>query len=402
MNGIFANRWAPQAGECYCVHCQENFRNATGRDLRSLDARGPEDRRTYAAWRKDRLTALWKRWDATVRAVNPAARFIPNGPPDLKTAGELAAIQFTDNQARHGLEPPWANGRRAKEYRSVMGMRPIGGIFSVGLEEPYRWKDSVQSEPEVRLWVAEGTANGMRPWFTKFSGVLYDRRWLPIVDRLYQWHFAHERYLRNEAPLARVAMLYSEQTAAVRATATQGDRHEDHLLGMYHALVESRTPFEMVHEAFLTPDRLAPFKLLILADAAALSDAQCAAIRDYVGRGGSLLATFESSRFDETGRRRADFGLADLFGVSVDGEIDGPMHNCVLEPRRGSGHRPSPPRARRAGRRAADHQWRIPAAGRAQGRVPVAGDAHSVLSGPADGGRLSAYPAHHHARALSP
>ena len=152
-----------------------------------------------------------------MRAANPDASFIPNGPPDLKTAGELAAIQFTDNQARRGVTPPWNNGRRAKEYRSVMGRRPIGGIFSVGLEEAYRWKDSVQSEPEIRLWVAEGTANGMRPWVTKFSGVLYDKRWLPVVERIYDWHYAHERYLRNEAPLARVALLHSEQTAAEHA-----------------------------------------------------------------------------------------------------------------------------------------------------------------------------------------
>jgi hypothetical protein len=330
VDGIFSNRWAPQGGECYCVHCQRNFRDATGMELpRTTDRRDPA-RRAFVAWRKARLTELWKRWDATVRAANPEASFIPNGPPDLKTAGELAAIQFTDNQARRGLTPPWNNGRRAKEYRSVMGRRPIGGIFSVGLEEAYRWKDSVQSEPEIRLWVAEGSANGMRPWVTKFSGVLYDRRWMPMVERIYQWHYANERYLRNEAPLARVALLLSEQTAAVHPGVAQGDRHEDHVLGMYHALVESRVPFEMVHEAVLTPDRLDHFKLLILADAAALSDTQCRAIRDYVGRGGSLLATFASSLYDENGQRRDDFGLADLFGVSFAGRIDGPMQNSYL------------------------------------------------------------------------
>jgi hypothetical protein len=330
VDGIFANRWAPQGGDCYCVHCQKNFKDATGMDLpRTSDRRDPA-RRAFVAWRKTRLTELWKRWDATVRTANPEASFIPNGPPDLKTAGELAAIQFTDNQARRGVTPPWNNGRRAKEYRSVMGRRPIGGIFSVGLEEAYRWKDSVQSEPEIRLWVAEGTANGMRPWVTKFSGVLYDRRWLPMIERIYEWHYAHERYLRNESPLARVALLFSEQTAAEHPGVAQGDRAEDHVLGMYHALVESRVPFEMVHEAFLTPDRLDHFKLLILADAAALSDAQCLAIREYVARGGSVLATFASSLYDETGRRRDDFGLADLFGVSFGGRIDGPMQNSYL------------------------------------------------------------------------
>lgn len=343
VDGIFANRWAPQGGDCYCANCQRNFREATGHELpRTGDRRDPV-RRAYVRWRTERLTELWKLWDATVRAVRSHARFIPNGPPDMKTAGEMEApIQFADNQARRGLAPPWGNGRRAKEYRSVMGRRPVGAIFSVGLEEAYRWKDSVQSEPEIRLWVAEGTANGARPWVTKFSGVLYDRRWLPIVERIYDWHYKHEKYLRNDEPLARVALLYSERTLSIgnpwqpatgatdesRRLAT--DRPDDHVLGMYHALVESRVPFELVHEAFLTPDRLDRFKVLILANAAALSDAQCAAIRDYVRRGGSLVATFASSLFDESGGRRQDFGLADVFGVSFNGRVDGPMQNSYL------------------------------------------------------------------------
>ena len=330
VDGIFANRWAPQGGDCYCVHCQRNFREATGFELPRTADRHDRVRRAYIEWRKARLTDLWKRWDASIRAIDPGARFVPNGPPDMKTAGELADIQFADYQARRGVMPPWANGRRAKEYRSVLGRRPVGGIFSVGLEEPYRWKDSVQSEPEIRLWVAEGTANGMRPWVTKFSGVLYDKRWLPIVERIYDWHYRHERYLRNETPLARVALLHSEQTATYHAGAAQGDRHEDHVLGMYHALVEARVPFELAHEAYLTPERLDRFKLLILADAAALSDAQCDAIRAYVQRGGSLLATFASSLYDELGHRRDDFGLADVLGVSFAGRIDGPMQNSYL------------------------------------------------------------------------
>ena len=34
-----------------------------------------------------------------------------------------------------------------------------------------------------------------------------------MVEDLYVWHFRNERYLRNEEPLARVAMVYSQQTA---------------------------------------------------------------------------------------------------------------------------------------------------------------------------------------------
>jgi len=43
------------------------------------------------------------------------------------------------------------------------------GIFSIGLEEPYRWKDSVQNAAEFQLWAADGVATTLRPWFTKFS-----------------------------------------------------------------------------------------------------------------------------------------------------------------------------------------------------------------------------------------
>jgi hypothetical protein len=277
-----------------------------------------------------RLTELWQHWDASIRGVRAEARFIPNGPPDMKTAAELADIQFADFQARRGLTPPWANGRRAKEFRAVMGRKPVAGIFSVGLEEPYRWKDSVQTEPEVQLWVADATAHGMRPWVTKFSGVVYDRRWLPIVERIYDWHYRHERYLRNERSLARVALLHSEQTEAFHPGMADGARHADHVLGMYQALVEARVPFDMVHEALLTPDRLDQYRLLVLADAAALSVPQCEAIRRYLQRGGSLIATFATSLFDEVGVQRPDFALADVFGVSYGGRVEGPMHNSYL------------------------------------------------------------------------
>ncbi len=95
--------------------------------------------------------------------------------------------------------PPWANGKNGKEYRATLGQKAIAGIFSVGLEEKYRWKDSVQNGDEIRLWVADGIAQDLRPWFIKFNAKPIDQRWLPVVEEIYQWHYANERYLRNES-----------------------------------------------------------------------------------------------------------------------------------------------------------------------------------------------------------
>ncbi len=329
VDGIFSNRWAGH-GICYCEHCTGNFKSFCGMDLPRTSDRHDPGYRKYVEWQIERLKELWLLWDRSVREVNPASRYIPNGFPDKIVMGALSDIFFTDHQARSGMIPPWSNGKRVKELRATMGMKPIGGIFSIGLEEPYRWKDSVQSEAEIRIWVAEGIANNLRPWFVKFSGTLYDRRWLKVVEKIYQWHYRAEPYLRNVAPLARAGMVYSEQTDRCYGGEKWQERSDGHGLGMYHALIEARIPFEMVNDRLLDTEHLKPFKLLILPNIAALSETQCEQIRQYVQRGGSLVATFETSLYDEVGKQRPDFGLADLFGVSYNDRVEGPMKNSYL------------------------------------------------------------------------
>jgi hypothetical protein len=327
VQGIFANRWAG-SGPCYCETCRRNFKAATGKELPGASPDHPA-RREYILWRRQRLRELWEVWDDAIRSARPGARFIPNGPPGLESATR-ADFLAVDHQARRGLTPPWDFGRSAKQYRAVMGRKPIAGLFSVGVEEPYRWKDSVQAGPEIRLWALDGIANGFRPWFAKFSGVLYDRRWLAVVEDLYTWHYKNERYLRNEAPLARVAVVYSEQTRDFYGKDQAEGRVDDHLKGLYHALVEARIPFEMVNDRLLEATDVDRYKLLVLPNVAALSDAQCRSLAEYVDRGGSLLATFETSLYDETGAARNDFGLRDVLGVSFDGQVDRRMQNSYL------------------------------------------------------------------------
>jgi hypothetical protein len=335
VDGVFSNRWAGH-GVCYCEHCRKNFRAFSGLDLPRTDDPQDPARRQYIVWHQQRLFELWRLWDSEIRKINPNARFIANSGGgalselDMKTVGELASTLAADRQARRGLTPPWAAGKNAKEYRATLGRKPIMGITSVGLEEPYRWKDSVQNGNEIRMWMVDGIANGFRPWFIKFAAYLYDRRWLKAVEDVYTWHHRCERYLRNEAPLARVGVVYSQQTAAFYGGPRARAKVEDHTLGVYQALVEARVPFEMVHDRLLDPGSLAAFKLLVLPNVAALSDAQCAQLRDYVRAGGSLLATHETSLYDEWGVRRRDFGLADLFGLKFRGRVEGPMRNSYL------------------------------------------------------------------------
>jgi hypothetical protein len=335
VDGIFSNRWSG-SGMCYCDHCKKNFEIATGFDLPRTNNPQEPSRAAYIRWKQYRLFELWTRWEDEIRKINPDARYIPNtgggatSELDMKRIGEMAPTLFADRQARRGLTPPWANGKNGKEFRSTMGNKAVVGIFSVGIEEPYRWKDSVQSREEIRLWAIDGIANDLRPWFTKFSGTLHDKRWLPIVEELYTWHWRNESYLRNTESLARVGMVYSQQTGHFYGGSNAAQKVENHTLGYYQALIESRIPFQMVHDGLLDAKQLERYKVLILPNIAALSDPQCEQLRQFVKRGGGLVATYETSLYDDWGMRRKDFGLADLFGTSYGGNVEPRMQNSYL------------------------------------------------------------------------
>ena len=334
-DGIFTNRWAG-SGMCYCEHCHQNFRAFSGLDLPRT--RNPQDpaRKQYIVWHQQRLFDLWRLWNAKIQAINPNASYIANAGGgalsdlDMKTIGELAPTLFADRQGRSGLMPIWANGKNGKEYRAALGSKAIVGIFSVGIEDRYRWKDSVQSDDELRLWVVDGIAQGLRPWFIKFDCKVIDSRWMPVVEQLYQWHYANQRYLRNLRPLARVAIVYSQQTASFYGGEDARSKVEDASLGFYQALIEARIPFEMVHDHLLDPDHISQFSTLILPNIAALSTAQCAQLTQFVQNGGSLIATYETSLYNEWGVRQPNFGLASLFGTNFAGHTEGPMLNSYL------------------------------------------------------------------------
>jgi hypothetical protein len=341
-DSIFTNRWAG-SGMCYCEHCQKNFRDFSGLELpRSRDPKDPA-RQQYMLWHPQRLFELCRVWDSAIKEINPDASYLANAGGgtlselNMKTFAQLAPMAIADRQSRRGLMAPWAAGMSAKEYRATMGMKPLAGLTCVGIDDSNRWKDSVTNGDEIRTWMVDGIAHNYRPTFTKFNAKPYDMRWFEPVQEVFDWHYANEKYLRNENSLARVGLVYSQQTGAYYGFPDARAKVEDPSLGFYHALVEARIPFEMVHDQLLDNEHLSQLRTLILPNIACLSDAQCEQISAFVRNGGGIVATLETSLYNETGTRRSDFGLASLFGASFAGKVEGPMLNSYLNLQKDAG-----------------------------------------------------------------
>jgi hypothetical protein len=120
----------------------------------------------------------------------------------------------------------------------------------------------------------DGLAHNLRPWFTKFNGKVIDHRWTKPVEDIYGWHYKNERYLRNERSQARVALVYSQQTASFYG----GDR-APRWRSMRWASTRRwsrRGPLStVVHDHLLDAAHIGQHRTLILPNLAALSPEQC-------------------------------------------------------------------------------------------------------------------------------
>lgn len=334
IDAIFANRWQGH-GVCYCETCRKNFRDASGFAL-PLEA-DPEEPAwmAWAAWRRTVLSRLVVEWDEVMKAIKPNTSFIPNMGGvslmefDLKLIEKHCPFLVVDDQGRRGTEPIWMSGRNGKRMRATFRERPVILITSVGPEEKYRWKDSVTTGPEIQSWVLGGAVQGMLPWFTKFNGVVPDKRWVEPIVESFGLHAVLEPVFSATTPTAEIAIFDPATTLRHHGPETRKEAEADDL-GFYQALVEERLPFEMLSDQAATPAQLDRFKVVILANSACLSDTQCAMLEAYVARGGSVVAAHETSTRDENNRPRGILALGSLLGVTMTKPSRGPVQNTYV------------------------------------------------------------------------
>src|SRR2546422_434889 len=134
-----------------------------------------------------------------------------------------------------------------------------------------------------------------------------------------RWHKANDAYLHDRRPLATVGVLWSQQNTDYYGRDRADELVEQPYRGMAQALLRARIPYVVIHADYLERDA-AGLSLVILPNLAAMSDAQCGAVRRFVERGGGLVASGVTSLYTEDGIARRDFALADLFGAHFTGK----------------------------------------------------------------------------------
>jgi hypothetical protein len=162
------------------------------------------------------------------------------------------------------------------------------------------------------MWMIAGIAGGIQPWWHHVGAYHEDRRMYKTAEPVMNWHRENEAYLTNRTPVATVGLVWSQRNVDFYGRDNAADLVDAPYDGFVQALIRARIPYLPVHADDVESSAMA---VLILANTGALSDAQCASIRRFVERGGSLIATGEASLYNEWGDPRPDFALADLLRV---------------------------------------------------------------------------------------
>jgi hypothetical protein len=321
--GLYVDGLTPHV--CCCEHCRAKYREMFGVEMPAAklsrvvaagvtwgeyggdpepvgDVENDLDCRRLTEMMYRSLVEVTHEFTATVKGCQPEAVTAYHSHPKPACEADYDATLTEVYRSQPWVHAAW----RCGELAGFSNVFRVPVLFNVYPHEHF-------TAAEARYKAIQGLAAGAYPNFWSTPGMQ------PVLDFMRRnaeyLDFATTSPVRFIA-LPRDVRLDSTQAATPAADGVryQDDRFLAPAVGAYAALIRCGLPVVTLHRPHFH-ERLAGFQVLCLANMTNMSDAQVEAVRRFVRSGGGLIASHETSLYDEKGRRRPDFGLADLFGA---------------------------------------------------------------------------------------
>ena len=317
---------------CYCPHCQARFQKEEGHALpRVTDWHHP----VWMAFQRARerwMSELAGDLTAAVRRSRPSMTVTHQMSPvlhDWRAAMPYSITDHCDYASGDFYGPPVQQSVVCKIFETLSRRKPFEFMTSrcTNLRDHVTTKSLSQMEMHAFLAPAHAAAfmfiDAIDPTGT-LNPAVYDR-----IGSIFSKMKPYEEFLGGELT-ADVAIYVSAEsrfdfrdTGDVAKSSERSDNmatlfagaHMTAVMGAAQSLQESHVPYAILTQRNL--HQLSRYRAVVLPNVLVMSDAEIAAFREYVEKGGNLYASGYSSLVSETGQLRPDFGLADVFGVSA-------------------------------------------------------------------------------------
>jgi hypothetical protein len=305
-------KWPWSIG-CRCDYCKKKFRLETGLEIPDTVDWQSDTFKKFMIWRKDKLSDFFRDVAASVQEKRPGFPMIYNH----------YTLNYVNGETAHTFEP----GRCNYHYFTEECCTPyLSAKIMAGEKRDYFeiWNWATEISPSVThgmppypspinsiLIGMSIMANGGTP---TLAGVTHDFKHLRAYFNTVFSEYKKRSQYRGGEPFKNCGIHFSARTRDF----CYGDKPRSYRVshqGIYEALNRSQIITDFIMDQSMNLDEISGYKIIYLPDSACLSDEQCEAIRAYVNQGGVVVATLNSSLFNEWGEKRTNFALADVFGV---------------------------------------------------------------------------------------
>ena len=165
-----------------------------------------------------------------------------------------------DHQRRDDDTGFQQNGDTGKRVHALLGWDKLApesmAMYQSG---PGYFRVASKPAAEARMWMIDGIAGGIQPWWHHVGAYHEDRRMYRTAEPVMRWCKANERYLvEPQAGGDRRRGVVAAQHRLLRARRRRGAAWTRRIPGFMHALVRARIPYLPVHADDIEPRRGRP------------------------------------------------------------------------------------------------------------------------------------------------
>lgn len=337
IKGIFLDGPFFDLRGCYCESCQSKFKKIYKFSLTPENLKDKRNLRKFLEFKQQSITEFVRDARAILKSVNPGALIYINSPqvgPNLDGRNNRLTIAYQDALLAEGgflysdlrKTPIWKPGLTAKLLETQAEGKPYI-VAIAGRLGP--WSRYLLPHAETWLTYAEAIANGANIWYGIYDSNRNDER-MKTVKEINEFLSSNSEVLTKTVSIAKIALVWSYKTANYYQTsieftdftgetkAIKSELKNDALrsfYGWYEVLSRSHRLFDVIDDYFLEKQDLSKYELVILPNIACMGNKEADKIKEYVAKGGHIIATFDTSLYDENGCLRENLALKDLLGV---------------------------------------------------------------------------------------
>jgi hypothetical protein len=347
VDGCFLDGPVVFPGACHCPSCRALFRERAGAEPPAGDEGEPRALRKWQDFREWSMERFIAGSRDAIQAVSPEGIVFANaGSWSLASAVARHPWRLEAQQHITGAEEFIHFGTpredildssvtakflsAGKNPSVVFSHHCLGGWHYVGM-----------TPAEIKREFFQAVSGGASTWIGVFVPALRHQRAKTMDAVAESWGFLerHEGLIDASRSASRVAVLRSETTALSYLSALEGlksgvgaatekdliatarkesaadraalrrkcaDLDGQEFRGWCYLLTRQHLPFTVIREAELEASSLARFDLVVLPNAACLSDGHLAALRAYLAAGGHVVSTFETGWYTPDGELRPE------------------------------------------------------------------------------------------------